>query len=178
MLCDDTDQQSLFVLNSAMEKGAQCTVTLRNYRKNGSLFYNELTIIDTAKNIEGEVEYRLWGLRDVTKSVLQEKEARFIAYWEERIKLNKGQDVFIDQHLIALKNLTSSFGQKINSSMVKLSPREMEVCSLVRNGMVNKEIAHILNISVHTVEKHRRVVRKKLGIANMGINLHTYLNSL
>jgi hypothetical protein len=35
-----------------------------------------------------------------------------------------------------------------------------------------------LALAVHTVEKHRRVVRKKLGIANRGINLHTYLNSL
>lgn len=371
LLLEDTDQEPLETLRQAITRGEQCTVTLRNYRKNGSLFYNELTMVDTCKDSAGNETHRLWCIRDVTESVKKqtesafkiiEMEERFSAYLEnsneaiwqldfeppisidipeitqveqvfergvfteandvaakiygyskgeeiigrflsdfmvranadnarhltdlvqnrftidnlisfeqrsddstlvilnnirptvkegkvhsvwgtsieiselfkaqenlkaseeqleaqklalreknialkvllnqveeekreltervlanvehvlipsvKRIKLNRGEDVFIDQHMIALKNLTSSFGRKITGNMVKLSPREMEVCSLVRNGMVNKEIADMLSIAVHTVEKHRRVVRKKLGIANKGINLHSYLNSL
>jgi DNA-binding CsgD family transcriptional regulator/PAS domain-containing protein len=96
----------------------------------------------------------------------------------EKIRFNKGEDTYIEQHRIALENLTSSFGKKISNNKVKLSRREMEVCGLVKNGMVNKDIASMLNIAVHTVEKHRRMVRKKLGVANKGINLNTYLNSL
>jgi DNA-binding CsgD family transcriptional regulator len=44
--------------------------------------------------------------------------------------------------------------------------------------MASKEIARLLNIALHTVEKHRRMARKKLDLANKGINLHSYLNSL
>jgi hypothetical protein len=36
----------------------------------------------------------------------------------------------------------------------------------------------LLNIALHTVEKHRRMARKKLNLANKGINLRTYLSSL
>jgi len=96
----------------------------------------------------------------------------------EKIRFNKGEDAYIEQHRIALENLTSNFGKKISDAQVKLSPREKEICGLVRNGVVNKDIGSMLKIAVHTVEKHRRTVRKKLGITNKGVNLHTYLNSL
>ncbi len=49
---------------------------------------------------------------------------------------------------------------------------------MVKNGLTSKEIARLLNIALHTVEKHRRMARNKLDLANKGINLRTYLNSL
>ena len=95
----------------------------------------------------------------------------------EKVRLNKGDEKYIEQYRKALENIASSFGQKIASPMVRLSPREIEVCNFVKNGMTNKEIARLLNIALHTVEKHRRTARKKMGLTNKGINLHTYLNS-
>ncbi len=70
------------------------------------------------------------------------------------------------------------YGENINKIRVKLTPREMEVCNLVKNGHSNKDIAGLLSIAQHTVEKHRRMARKKLGLTNQQINLHSYLNSL
>lgn len=57
----------------------------------------------------------------------------------------------------------------------KLSPREVEICSLIKNGATSKEIARILNISIVTVNKHRERIRKKLVISNKDINLASYL---
>jgi len=94
----------------------------------------------------------------------------------EKISLNNGGKVYIKQHRKALENLTSSFGKKIAHANIKLTPREIEICNLVKNGMANKEIAYLLNIALHTVEKHRRMARNKLGLTNKGINLHTFLN--
>jgi PAS domain S-box-containing protein len=96
----------------------------------------------------------------------------------EKVWLNKGKNVYFEQHHKALEDIASSFGQKVTNLRVKLSPREIEVCNLVKNGLSNKEIAHLLDIALHTVEKHRRMSRKKLGLTHKGINLHTYLNSL
>ena len=96
----------------------------------------------------------------------------------EKVCLNKGKNVYFEQHHKALENIASSFGQKVTDLRVKLSPREIEVCNLVKNGLSNKEIARLLDIALHTVEKHRRMSRKKLGLTHKGINLHTYLNSL
>jgi PAS domain S-box-containing protein len=40
----DTDQPGLVQLRNAVSQGKGCTVVLRNYRKDGSLFWNELSI--------------------------------------------------------------------------------------------------------------------------------------
>ena len=96
----------------------------------------------------------------------------------DKIRLNNGVEAYIEQHRKALENLTSSFGRKVADSRIKLTSREIEVCNMVKNGLTSKEIASLLKIAVHTVEKHRRMARNKLDIANKGINLRTYLNSL
>jgi PAS domain S-box-containing protein len=78
----------------------------------------------------------------------------------------------------SLEDLTSSFGRRISSFKEKLTPREIEVCTMVRNGLSNKDISNMLSISLQTVQKHRRMARKKLGLTNKGINLNSYLNSM
>lgn len=45
-----------------------------------------------------------------------------------------------------------------------LTPTELRVCSLLRMNLISKDIAGILNTSVHTVNTHRRNLRAKLGI--------------
>ena len=83
-------------------------------------------------------------------------------------------------HLILnhLENLTSSFGRKIILRSTKLSPREVEICSIIKGGLTSKEISQVLNISHQTVEKHRKSIRKKLGISGKKVNLTSFLQSL
>jgi PAS domain-containing protein len=57
---------------------------------------------------------------------------------------------------------TSSFGRKVADSRLKLTPREIEVCNMVKNGLTSKEIAGLLNIALHTVEKHRRIINSSM----------------
>jgi len=71
--------------------------------------------------------------------------------------------------------LTSSLGRKLTESMLKLTPKEIEICNMVEGGLVSKEIADFLNVSRQTIEKHRKNVRKKLGLGHRKINLATYL---
>lgn len=48
-----------------------------------------------------------------------------------------------------------------------LTDRELEVLSLVVQGLINKEIADRLNISLTTVITHRRNITEKLGIKSV-----------
>lgn len=48
-----------------------------------------------------------------------------------------------------------------------LSPREIEVLALVARGLINKEIADKLNISLTTVISHRKNITEKLGIKSV-----------
>ncbi len=77
-----------------------------------------------------------------------------------------------------IDKITSSFSQKLSSSFLGLSPREIQIADLVRHGRTNKESSGILNISVNAVEFHRNNLRKKLGIQNKKVNLRTYLLSM
>lgn len=45
-----------------------------------------------------------------------------------------------------------------------LTKREIEVLTGLVNGMLNKEIADALNISIHTVVRHRKNIAMKTGI--------------
>lgn len=47
-----------------------------------------------------------------------------------------------------------------------LTPRELEVLSLVANGMSSKDISQRLFISPKTVENHRTSIMSKLGLSN------------
>ena len=45
-----------------------------------------------------------------------------------------------------------------------LSERELEITSLVSKGLTSKEIASQLNLSLHTIETHRKNILKKLNL--------------
>ena len=55
---------------------------------------------------------------------------------------------------------------------------EIKVAGLVRDGVPNKEIADILNVSLNTITSHRYKIRTKLGLKNKESNLRSYLLSL
>ena len=48
----------------------------------------------------------------------------------------------------------------------RLTSREVQVLSLIREGLITKEVAVILKISVRTVETYRRNINEKLGVRN------------
>jgi DNA-binding CsgD family transcriptional regulator len=139
-----------------------------------------------------ELEYKNIALREVLTQIEIEKremEDQILANVETLVIpiLNKLKKFHISPELRTkyidlveknLKQITSSFGRNIREKLYTLSPREIEVCNLVRSGFANKEIANFLRISLLTVERHRHNIRKKLGISNEKINLSTYLMDL
>lgn len=53
---------------------------------------------------------------------------------------------------------------KLQGKSRTLTEREIEVLSLIAQGLINKEIANRLNISLTTVISHRKNITEKLGI--------------
>ena len=74
-----------------------------------------------------------------------------------------------------LNDIVSSFTHKLSSKYHSLTPTEIQIASLVKQGRTSKEIAEILNSSDRTVEFHRKNIRKKLGIVNRKVNLRSHL---
>lgn len=78
----------------------------------------------------------------------------------------------------SLKEIVSPFGGAISNQKWKLSPREIEICSMIRKGLSTKEISGLLNTSIRTVDNHRNRIRKKLGVSQHKINLISLLQEL
>jgi two-component system NarL family response regulator len=57
-------------------------------------------------------------------------------------------------------------GRLLGPAAPKLSPREMEVLALLKDGRSNEEIGEQLGISDQTVKTHLRALREKLGAAD------------
>jgi PAS domain S-box-containing protein len=74
-----------------------------------------------------------------------------------------------------LKTILSRDIDVLRDLLTKLSPRELEICELIKEGRTSKEISDALNLALTTVHTHRQQIRRKLGIATKGINLSTFL---
>jgi PAS domain S-box-containing protein len=78
----------------------------------------------------------------------------------------------------SLDDLASEFGAHLSGESVKLSPKQMEISSMIRSGMTSKEIAESLHLSPKTVETQRNRIRKKFGISRHATNLVSFLQNL
>jgi PAS domain S-box-containing protein len=74
-----------------------------------------------------------------------------------------------------LQNIIAPFSLNLSSQYLKFSPKEIYIANLIREGMHDKEIMDILNISLDTVKTHRKNIRKKLSICGKRANLRTNL---
>ncbi len=77
-----------------------------------------------------------------------------------------------------LDDILSPFLRKMTSKYLNLTPREIQIATLIREGRTTKEISEVLNISSRAVEFHRDNIRIKLGLKNKKANLRSFLLSL
>ena len=73
----------------------------------------------------------------------------------------------------------SFFGQSTphleTTGAVLLTSREQEILSHVSKGLLDKEIAHLLSISIWTVHNHVKNIYEKLGVHNRTEAVRKYL---
>lgn len=71
----DTEQYEVGVLREALEQGRDCRVTLRNYRRDGSMFWNELSLT-AVRNETGELTHFIGVQQDVTACIMLDQHLR------------------------------------------------------------------------------------------------------
>ena len=96
----------------------------------------------------------------------------------KRTGLDNKQQSLISVLESNLKDIASQFSSSLSSKLLKLSPTEIQVANLVKQGRSTKEIAGLMNLASTTVATHRRNIRKKFGISDKKTNLRTYLLSV
>jgi PAS domain S-box-containing protein len=93
-------------------------------------------------------------------------------------RLNDRQRIYADILEANLQTIVSPFLHRLSNRFLNLTPTEIQVAGLVREGKTSKEIASLINVSERGVEFHRNNIRRKLGMTNAKKNLRTYLLSL
>jgi PAS domain S-box-containing protein len=77
-----------------------------------------------------------------------------------------------------LNEIVAPFLRRLTAKSRKLTPTEIQVASLVKEGKTTKDIAELLYLSSRTVEFHRNNIRKKLGLNKSKVNLRSHLLSM
>jgi PAS domain S-box-containing protein len=77
-----------------------------------------------------------------------------------------------------LNNITSSFSRDLHFKYLSLTPTQIQIASLIRDGRTTKEIAELMNLSSRTIESHRKNIRRKMGLKEKKANFRTSLLSV
>jgi DNA-binding CsgD family transcriptional regulator len=77
-----------------------------------------------------------------------------------------------------LNNSFNEFSYLSNIKQYGLTPREIQVTTLIKMGKTTKEIAEFFHISPASIDFHRKNIRAKLRLTNKKINLRAHLSFL
>ncbi|MGD8372097.1 MAG: PAS domain S-box protein [Syntrophobacterales bacterium] len=77
-----------------------------------------------------------------------------------------------------LTEIVSPFVTKLSARFLNLTPTQIQVANLIKDGKTSKEIASLLNLSENTILSYRYRIRSKLGLKNTKTNLRSYFLSL
>jgi PAS domain S-box-containing protein len=113
----------------------------------------------------------------IEENVLTNVKTSILPYIEglKKGSLTKHQKTCLKTIEEQLKEIIAPFLRTLSKSSFDLTPQELRVADLVKNGNTTKEIAGILRISMKTVDYHRDNLRKKLGLKNNKTNLRSFL---
>ena len=131
------------------------------------------------------------ALRVLTENLKKEKEAlqenflinlkRNVEPYFTRLKqtpMNQRQKDLMELIESNTQEITSSFSFRSSFIQAGLTAQEQRIADLIRLGRTSKGISDLLNISPHTVDTHRRNIRKKLGFNGGRENLRSHLMAL
>jgi DNA-binding NarL/FixJ family response regulator len=186
------------------ETGAPQACDLRMQKPDGAIFWAHLTAvaaqdakgesvchivlgdITARKQAEDALVQKNAALRELVEQMGAEKgriHDDIVANMEEvvipllnklRLKGASRQYVKLLEH--HLRALTSPYARHVVTGKARhLTPRETEICNMIKSGLPSKDIAEMLGVACQTVQRHRRNIRRRLGLTGKKQNLTSFL---
>jgi DNA-binding NarL/FixJ family response regulator len=141
----------------------------------------DIIIVNTAvfgfhKNLSIKSIFKDCADISIIAFVSQYTDSQFLKQFDEII------DIYDDVQSISAKIryvIEHDMPEPSDTDATELSEREQEVLIAVIKGLINKEIASSLNISIHTVMSHRKNITRKTGIKSVsGLTMYALFNNL
>ena len=183
----EDEVKGFFVLATDITKIKQAEARARAAEKTAEV---QVGMIQQLKNYSKDLDTTLSTLikhkEDIAHSdkiaLSQEIEKLIVPFMRE---LRKNTSTVKQEKLISvietnMQQLVSSYGKtkEFSTRTRKLTPKETQIASLIRQGISSKEIASTLSLSLDTINNHRKNIRKKLGLESRSENLQSWLDSL
>ncbi len=137
------------------------------FHKTGKIKDSVQLLLSSIHDQKNDLEQRLASNFSLTISPIIEQLKKLSASAPER--------VLLDVLEFNIVNIASYFGFTISQQPDRLSPREMEICQMLRAGQETRQIARVLGVSRQTVVVHRKNIRRKLGLKGSKCKLVCYL---
>jgi len=125
------------------------------------------------------IQHRDEEKAQLEESILSNMKQLIFPYIEKMDKggLGRKHQTYLEIVKSNLEEIVSPFAKTLSSRRFNLTPTELRVADLIKNGKASKEIAQLLGVSVNAISVYRYNIRKKLGLLNKKINLISYLRS-
>ena len=156
--------------------------------------WTELALIERSKELENKtheikevntalkvlLKYKDQDQKNFKEKVVANVKKLILPYVEklDNSPLNDQQRVCLNIIKSNLEDIISPYLKYLSSKCSDLTPKEIQIAGLVKDGKTTKEIANLLNCSTGTIDFHRNNLRKKLGLKNTKTNLRSFLLSL
>ena len=126
-----------------------------------------------AKLEQSRQEFEEDVLRQITGLVLPH-----LAKLRSRLNGQPSEAALLDLADENLKQVTSSFANRLSQALGQLTPTEAEIAQLVMQGQTTKDIARTLSRDKSTIDFHRNNIRRKLGLTSRAVNPRSHLMSM
>lgn len=169
------DQDALHEVRAALREGREALVTLRNYRKDGQMFWNELRIAPIT-DADGLITHFVGVLNDVTRRVEAEQAvSRYAAELEQRVTQRTAELSQQKQRLETILNSVSDMVVVVNAAgyVLQVNPAfnawfEAPVLPLQRHlrDITHPEDHPLLASALGSALTTERLVRVELTLQN------------
>ena len=93
----------------------------------------------------------------------------------EKVPLDSRHMAYVQIIKSNLYDIVSPFYREFSLKHSSLTPKQVQIANLIKEGKITKEIADILCVSKAAIDFHRDQIRRKLGLNNRKVNLRSYL---
>jgi len=94
----------------------------------------------------------------------------------EKVSLESRHTAYVKIIKSNLYDIISPFYREVSTKHSSLTPKQVQIANLIKEGKTTKEIAEIMCVSKAAIDFHRDKIRRKLGLNNKKVNLRSYLS--